>query len=500
MLVSRPWLILSVALVISGLLILWPFHAPPLTADESWTKWYATMRWPDVLPNVARYEAHPPLHYALIKLWSAAFGLSADALRAPSVIMGLALVPVCAWMARTTAASSIGVGLLTAISPVMIGAAREARPYVLMMLAFALMLGFALRVAQAAVEPGTAYAQRARWRDWTGYALSTELLMWSHGLGVVFAASIGLALLISLPLRDWRRYAGVHALIGLAWLPCLRLLMTQQAHRGQGWIVMQWARWPDTLASGLIGAAIPMLALLSVGIAVLGLAALQRRQAILLGCALFLPPLLESLLSALVSPVFIPRYLVPCALPLIAALVTSLAHPRYARVATFGVALFAGISLVLAVRTAAAPPEERWDVIDTRLAQQVKRQEEVWTLPNDLAMSMRDNGATPYPLVPLPTSFPAPAAPGRIFPTGNNATPAITRTEIRAAIAAARARGRTGVWIVTSSLPLFDPDHALPSELARVAVEDRPTWVALPVKLSHWTFRPSSRHIDGPTR
>ncbi len=139
----------------------------------------------DLLENV-----HGPLYSLLLHLWC---GLSGDgewALRLPSALFGIALVPALAWFAarwlgRETA---VPAAWLAAGSPFLIWYSQEARNYSLLMLC-ATLAGGALVSMRAALAP----------RGVAGYVAAA-------GAGLL--SNFSFALLIPLHLRWWRGEPG----------------------------------------------------------------------------------------------------------------------------------------------------------------------------------------------------------------------------------------------------------------------------------------------------
>ncbi len=65
---------------------------PALRWDEGWSLAHASLPWAD-LARVASLEWHPPTFAALLRLWLV-FGKSPAAIRAFSVLAGVAAVPL----------------------------------------------------------------------------------------------------------------------------------------------------------------------------------------------------------------------------------------------------------------------------------------------------------------------------------------------------------------------------------------------------------------------
>jgi 4-amino-4-deoxy-L-arabinose transferase-like glycosyltransferase len=110
----------------------------------------------DLLDNV-----HGPLYALLLHLWSAPGGDSEWALRAPSALFGVAMVPVMAALASRWLGPGAGApaAWLTAFSPFLVWYSQEARNYSLLMLCVGLaalaLLGLRARFGAARIAAAT---------------------------------------------------------------------------------------------------------------------------------------------------------------------------------------------------------------------------------------------------------------------------------------------------------------------------------------------------------
>lgn len=148
-------------------------------------------------------------------------GLSETGMRLPSLLAGLASMPLLPLLMRGTLGwrvAAVGV-LLVAVSPLLINYSRMARPY-----ALTLLLSFAVLALLARAIAGA----RARWGLVAAAALAAGLAVWLHALTVPFLAAPLLALALQ-TLRGrglaWPALLGTLALVGgamaLALLPPL---------------------------------------------------------------------------------------------------------------------------------------------------------------------------------------------------------------------------------------------------------------------------------------
>ena len=107
----------------------------------------------EVLENV-----HGPFYSLVLHLWGGLFGDSEWALRMPSALAGIALVPATAWVAGRWLGPSTAVAAawLAAGSPFLIWYAQEARNYSMLMLCSVLAAGFLLGMRERLSPAGFA--------------------------------------------------------------------------------------------------------------------------------------------------------------------------------------------------------------------------------------------------------------------------------------------------------------------------------------------------------
>jgi uncharacterized membrane protein len=455
----------AAALLLRG----WHIAAWPLWLDESWSRWMTEQSWAGLWNAASGYDTHPPFYYLLLKAWTCIAPPTPFWLRLPSLAASLAMLPLawaCAGQVETLRRSALARGAavaMVALSPPLIVAAGQARPYALLALAFGLALWAGLELLRPSA------AERTGWRWWLLYLVGIEATLWLHSLGILFAAGLGGGLLLAMASagasrRAWTKWLGVHLAAGLLWLPGFLVLLEQSRNwSGSSWLTFSWAEVPPGLSTGL---AAPVLGFLLFLPAWFGARALLRDRtdrpaALLLLCAALLPAAAAILVSAVLAPVFLPRVLVPSVLPLL--LLAASAFPLVAvRQAPALAGLVAALLAVPAIAHAGAQPEEKWPQLAAWLDQRVAPREEVWLLPNEIALPFRYGaGDTSYAVRGLPADFPAPAHPGP-RPSGTKAVLAMTRADAGRLVADARRRGLTGIWVVIRFPRLFDPQASLP--------------------------------------
>lgn len=485
---------LPLILIAAALLRGWPVATWPLWLDESWSRWLAEQDWRSLVDSTARFDTHPPLYYSLLRLWLTVAPHSPAGMRMLSVLAGVATAAAAVLCARQMPAVrrsrplQLVAGGLAAMSPALVIAGQQARPYALLALAFALALGLALRLLRAGGR---------RW--WIGYAAALSMVLWLHNLGFLFAAALGLGLIGALAAEgrlraEIRPFLLAHIAAALLWLPVLLGILDQRRAWTSGWLRFVPGDVPQGLAIGLAGPGIG--ALLVLLFAALGAVAMARDRAgrgplLLLLSAALAPAALEIMLSATASPVFLPRTLVPSAVPLLLLAVAGLGRlrsPRERGAAAFALAMVLGFaSASLATR----PAEEKWDQLGAWLSAHVGAGEEVWLLPNEIALPLR-YAAPKLRAHGIPAEFPAPSHPGPRY-SGTRAVPGLSEADAARLAVDARARGVRGVWVVSRFPGLFDPSGALPKALGDpVSSEEGYT----PLTVEHYRFAPFNEDTD----
>jgi uncharacterized membrane protein len=302
---------------------------------------------------------HPPLFYAVARVWAAVAGSSIASLRALAALFGLLALPCVFWLGRELFESSlpawIAVGL-TAISPFQILYSQEAREYTL----WAATTALACAALLYALRIGTRAA-------WAVYVLGLVLALYTFPLSsFVFAAQVAyVAIRARHALRSFLIAAGV-ALI--AWLPWL---FVAARHRSAFRAGTDWTRetipFVDLLKGWLVALGVnvvdkrgdtalsPSVSLLLAAVVLVQLAALvflwlrgPKRAALfitLVFAASFLSLALADLARGGVRSI-VPRFIVPALLALTLSLAYLLARGLRSRApaARIGsVALVAGV-------------------------------------------------------------------------------------------------------------------------------------------------------------
>jgi uncharacterized membrane protein len=314
-LLNDAWVLGAIAVGLALRLI--HLGAAALWLDETFTATWVQMPWQEMLRAVLS-DNHLPLYPVLMKLWCGLAGTSASALRLPSVLFSLAMIPVIAQTAERLSGRNAArwAAWLTALSPYLLQHAQDARMYALIGLLCALL-----------VLQMTEYLTGELLRLGSGFLVCNLLLLATHYYAVFFIGAEGLVL-IALSARQWRSWALVLALSCLAAvLPFLAAKYLATPHAGgqyeMGWFALPGLIW--SLISGYVllptsaelhaqGARaamryLPVALPAALSLAFVGVAALRGASRTLLAvcgltfaCTIFGPFLVSSLFDVGINP------------------------------------------------------------------------------------------------------------------------------------------------------------------------------------------------------
>jgi hypothetical protein len=457
----------------------------PLWLDESFSGWFAERNWRYLWSVVPTFEPHPPFYYSLLRLWLAVAPDSAAGIRSLSVILGIAAVPLIMAAAREQEYQEpsarplvrfLCAGFLASCAPMLIAVDQEARPYPLLILAYSVAVLALLRLMREFAN-GTPGA----WQSWLLLGFGTELTLWSHALGVLYAASLFLALCpawLHAASRDRLvRGAATGGAIALGYVPCLLLTVGRAHDWGMNWLAWRPRElWQlatlytvpiDVMTVGAAVGAIAMVLLIKRAIE-LALSAKGWNSQRALLVLWFGPPLMAAVISALFVPVFLERTLVATLTPAYLALADALARTQSGSERRL-LMITLGLTLVpTAVQTAARPPMERWDEVAGYLHRNVHTTDEIWLYPTDSALPLGRTGQSlPGHVRTIPSEFPTLTSKGPIR-AGWPAVVSVTREQANRIASDPALRRVPTIWLVTRQPGIFDPEGDMPAALAQV--------------------------------
>jgi uncharacterized membrane protein len=457
----------------------------PLWLDEAYSAWFSSRSWDYLWTVVPTYEPHPPFYYSVLKLWRGIVGSGPVALRSLSLLFSIATIPVVMAAAleldrqrptKRAMLSAAVAGFLAACSPMLILLDQDARPYPLMILAYAAGVWGVLRLIREFRQGGC-----GEWSSWLLLACSTEVSLWAHGLGLIYAFCVAAALFpawVAGPLNSRRvaRSVLIAAVIGLAYLPCLTMILGRAADWGTGWLSwrpLMLLQIPalysvpyEALTAGSAVAALVLLLLakraIQSAIEIRGWSSERALLVLWLG-----PPIIAAAISQLGMPIFLPRTLAPTLVPAYLAMAAALGRTDSERERSWLTAAIVITLVPTAVQIALRPAAEDWSAVRAYLMGHVGPGDEVWVYPNDSALPLDALGPHSFVQRGIPGDYPAVGFKGPIR-AGSPAVVSVTRDQ---ALAIARnrawARPRT-VWVVTRQSALFDPHGELPRALGDV--------------------------------
>jgi mannosyltransferase len=357
---ARADLALVATVVVAAGFRLWGFARQSLWYDEWLTaeaaegslghlRWYVTER-----------AGIPPTYFGLMWVWARIAGDGDAALRLPSVLAGIALVPVTYAALREIGQSRTAArlaALLVAVNPMLVWFSQEARPYSLLVLLGTASLWLLAR-----------YWNSGARRDLAIWALVAALAIAFHYIAVFLVALEAVAVLV------WRRPAWRDLAIG--GIPAAVVLLalapfgTQQfsQRENHNWIVdfTLRARMDDSAHGALVGPSPPSRDLWIVVAAAAAMAVVlvavrgdrsERRGALLAGGFGLVPAVLAVLAAVVGVDMIIARYLIVSLAAAIAMVAVGLSVARVPRVVGLALAAVITAASVVTIAADAREPE-----------------------------------------------------------------------------------------------------------------------------------------------
>lgn len=220
--------------------------------DEFFIRHLALLPTPEALAAAVN-DTHPPLYPMLVHAWASVRWDEAG-LRIPSVIAGIALVPVVYLLGRRLLDAQVGMAAaaLSASSPFLIAHSQEARSYSLLALLGTLSLYF---FAGLVSNPGKRL-------EWVGYVVFTILGIYTHYYALLLPAAEGVYLVLcSLrrwPNPGWRRWLLSQLWLALAMLPYAAIILQRVSglragSYGQHFVFDRLAAIPEVFVAYTLG-------------------------------------------------------------------------------------------------------------------------------------------------------------------------------------------------------------------------------------------------------
>jgi hypothetical protein len=319
------------------------------------------------------------------------------------------------------------------------------------------------------------------WTSWLILAAGTELGLWAHGLGLLYALCLAAALApawLQKPRNRERltRGAAAAAVIAMLYLPCLAMVLG----RARDWGGSGWLAWDPWMMLQLLGLYAVPHEVLTIGSAVAALVlVLLVKRAVQAGLeqrgwtaerALLLlwwgPPLLAIIVSQVAIPIFLVRTLAATLIPASLAIAGALARAPSQR-ERFALTAAVVITLIPStVQIALRPASEPWDEVAAYLSRSAKPGDQVWLYPNDSVLPLSEAGPRTT-MRGIPGDYPAVGFKGPIR-AGSPAVPSLTSGQAQRVAVEAAALSAPAIWLVTRQDELFDPKDDLAHALGRV--------------------------------
>ena len=147
-----------------------------LWIDEATSVFQARMGFGAMLVNLRATDVHPPLYFAVLWEVVRALGSGEAAVRVPSMVAGVALIPMLYLLGKEAYDRRTGVvaAILGTVAPFLVWYSQEVRMYSL----FSLLAVVALWAQVRAVRRGRVW-------EWTVYALASAAMVWTQYFGVL---------------------------------------------------------------------------------------------------------------------------------------------------------------------------------------------------------------------------------------------------------------------------------------------------------------------------
>jgi len=206
-----------------------------LRGDEAFTAVFSSWPWREIVRHLLTAEPHPPLYHLLIHVWMTLAGKSEVAIRFPSFLSGILLVPLTYALGRQWGHPRVGAwaAALAAINPFLLWQGQDARMYP-MLAAFGLgSLLLALKMLGGAAPVPIATV--------IGYVAVTLGALATHyyALFLVAGENLGFVAALARPPRRWERVRSwlvAQAALLLAFSPWLLLVRGFMLAHSKEWI------------------------------------------------------------------------------------------------------------------------------------------------------------------------------------------------------------------------------------------------------------------------
>jgi mannosyltransferase len=295
-----------------------------LRLDESQSLWQVSHSIPGTLHAVAQ-DVHVPLYHMILHFWILYLGDSVPTVRILSLIFFLINIPLFYVLARhiLKVGWSLFATIIFSFSPFMDWYANEARMYTLLALMATLSQIYFLRILQR------------KKNGWKGYGISSVIGAYSHYFFSFNLAAQGLFFLINrkhYPKGSFKRFVIVGVMVTIALAPWLIYFHSLGSGKNASPLLQRpstvdffnafsqfFFGFQDNYINTILVSCWPLVVLLA-------FLAIRRGQKVTLevaylACAALLPIFFAYILSLIITPFYLSRYMISCVAPLIIVIV-----------------------------------------------------------------------------------------------------------------------------------------------------------------------------------
>ncbi|WP_127768143.1 hypothetical protein [Hwanghaeella grinnelliae] len=484
---QRFWLAAGLAVVLLSLVPkLYATFSAPLWLDEAYTVWFSNQTFVDLWTWVPTFESHPPLYYSFMKMLTILPFSEGIVFRLASLVCNMVTIVAAAVLVRKIGIQENAehrfhvffVVLFVSLHPELTWYASEARPYAYEIMMISLCMLSAYDIGNA--------PENAGFGKWLQFSVLVALLNYAHYSAPLF----GLSFYIYLFACNLARGGNVKAfgmliasgvLVTILCAPMLYFVAKQVMNwSGGSWVEESSMRYVITKVYTIGKLGYFNQVLLERGWTLLCYAAIvivYLKNIRALGSALALCLLLIALaptamyLVTLLGPnIFLPRLIVPLALPFGVLIAVALVKVRNRYIVTVLCCVTAASFAFQTYTMMTEKPKGGYlRAFSVALQEEYQPDDLLLFLPNslELPLSLELEGLKNVPLdrVALPHVYPAIGV-SDFYPAGTPSVPGLTEAD--ADLIKAKIGSRNRVLVLTRIEELFDPSSVLRRTLAEM--------------------------------
>ena len=363
---KRLFVVLTIGLSITGasLIALYLILNQGLRLDEAQTLWQSSHTLSGVIHTVA-LDVHVPLYHVIVHFWMFFFGNSVETVRLLSLLFFVLTIPVVYLIARFLLSRkwALLATVLFSFSPFMDWYAGEARMYTLLVLLASLNQYFFLKILK-------------RKKGWIGYGLTAVIGAYSHYFFLFTLLAEGIYFLVKrkqFAPKTFRRFVVVAVLVIAALSPWLYYVRSLGSASGTRPLLptpssVDFSNVYSQFLFGFQTDYVNTILLSSWPIVMLlALVAVRRTKKVspeagFIATMAALPVILAFVISLVITPFFLSRYMVSCVAPLLILIVWLFSQYKsgFARAASIALILITILGSVQQIRSPETPVKENY--------------------------------------------------------------------------------------------------------------------------------------------